>query len=106
MPSLRHSDPGESFVLRAKVNHLRLLCRFDFRQKAWALPGWESWSNRPAWLVDCATALAASIAPESPDFSDPTKGGNPHPGTPRRRTGFRRALPRSRTNNSTTNLRT
>jgi hypothetical protein len=61
------------FAAQASLIRLRLLCRFDFRQKIWVLRSSEFPRERKSILPADSGALASAISKNY--FSDPSLGG-------------------------------
>jgi hypothetical protein len=79
----------------AGLNHLLLVCRFDFRQKIWGFPAAGVHRDSNSILPAHSAALAAAISKNLSDFSDPALGGTNPSKTVLRRIGFRHSLGRS-----------
>jgi len=84
-----------SSVAPAEVSRLLLLCQFDFRQKSWGLPVWESRRDRDHIFPSDAGALLSAVAQKLPEFfiSSSRRPTVSRPAT--RRTSFRRSRPQS-----------
>jgi hypothetical protein len=95
MSILQNPVRRRPFTVQPGLSHLLLLCRFDFRQKIWELPGWEI--SRAAAAVSPADSgsLASAVSRYSSHFSDPSLGGVRASRTARRRIGLRHSLRRS-----------
>jgi hypothetical protein len=75
-------------------NRLLLQCRFDYRQRAWNLPAFESRRDHGAHSVVDSAALAAAVSKIFLKLSQPSRSGR-HSDAPAktaiRRTGLRRS---------------
>src|ERR1700690_2025518 len=93
MSAVHHPVQRESHAVQASLSRLRLLCRFDFRQKIWVHQSSEFHRERESILAGDSAALASAISKNH--FSDPSLGGA-NPSKPAsRRIGIPHLLQRS-----------
>jgi len=83
MSAVHNQVQRKPLAVQASLIRLRLLCRFDFRQKIWVLQPLEFRRDRESIFPADSTALASAISKNH--FSDPSLGGaNPSKSAARR----------------------
>jgi hypothetical protein len=95
MSILQNPVRRRPFTVQPGLSHLLLLCRFDFRQKIWELPGWEINGASTAVSPADSGSLASAVSRYSSHFSDPSLGGVHASKTAGRRIGLRHSLRQS-----------
>jgi hypothetical protein len=76
MSVLQYPVPPRSFAVPARLSRLLLLCRFDFRQRNWSLPSWETHHDFAPVSPAHSAAQTAALFKHPSDFSDPALGGS------------------------------
>jgi hypothetical protein len=66
----RNSVQSESIVPQLGLSRLLLLCRFDYRQKAWNLPAFALRRDRSSNLLADSAALASTVSKIFRGFHD------------------------------------
>jgi hypothetical protein len=76
MSIFQNRAPTQPFAVPASLNRLLVLCRFDLRQKSWALPSPVIRRDRhfKFSISADAAALALAVSKTIIDFSDPSLG--------------------------------
>jgi hypothetical protein len=62
MSNFQNPVPSQPLAVPAGLNRLLLLCRFDFRQKSWALPTGEFRRDSDSIFLAHSAALASAIS--------------------------------------------
>jgi hypothetical protein len=92
MSVVQYPVSSRPFSVSRGLNRLLLFCRFDFRQKTWALPAPAILRDHGLSFPGRPVELASAISKNLSDFSDPSLGGYKPPKAVTRRIGIRHSL--------------